>query len=384
MVRTGWVLKIAGSVVVIFVTTVALVALAQGAASLHAAEPGDGLFRFVETIQVTPDDAFQTGSFPRVNYVPATNRFVVTFGVKNKGALGECLEAGYAYKEFHLNMKPTGKADFFLSIPGACEANDSGSLMVGNDYYFVWVPADEPGFYGWKVLKYDALNWTILNSTLLGLSEPYEKNNDPMVSSASGRIDVSGQYDEAGSSPPLEQGAATHHTFITPDDLQVVEKRVLAETPHICGSSMIFADGFYHMVTADAFVGDLIVMTYDSQWNYVGMKPLRSQAHWSQGIAYDGTYFYVAYLDTSQRNTPRIFPIILNAHLAAFDRDWNLVEDVAVTDFLRSDHKLAGRPWVTVRKKELYVSYDVDTIDPATNLEKGQWQAFVSVYKLKQ
>jgi len=339
------------------------------------------LFKFVKALQVTPDAMFQTGSFARINYIPATNRFVMTFGVKNKSSSGECQEAGYAYKEFKQSLKPTGGAGFFLSVAGGCDANDSGSLMVDNDYYFAWVPSDEPLFYGWEVLKFDATTWNLNATELIPLVYPHEKSNDPMVSWANGWIDVSGQYDEYGPPPPLDVGAATHHTFITPD-LQVVDKFVLEDTPHVCGSSMIYVNGLYYMVTADAFIGDLIVMTYDSEWHFLGFKKLRNQAHWSQGIAYDGQRFYVAYLDTRQRNSPEVFPIILNVHLAAFDKDWELVDDVAVTDFTRSDNMLAGRPWVIHHKHKLYVSYDVDTIDPVTNLEDHQWQAFVSVYRL--
>lgn len=360
-----------------------LPAASRSASSASDAAGKTGLFTFVETVQITPDAIFQSGSFPRINYIPGANRLAVTFGSKIRDASGACVGAGYGHKEYNIEMKAKGQSEFFLWIPEACEANDSGSLMLGNEYYFVWVPADHQEFFGWKVLKYDAASWQLLDQTLIPLQEPYEKNNDPMVASVNGQIDVSGQYDEAGPPAPLEEGAATHHTFLDPD-LNVVGNRLLDDTPHICGSSMVCVDGVCYMVTADAFIGDLIVMKYDAaDWSYLGMKVIRSQAHWPQGLVYDGERFYVAYLDTTQWNIPYVFPIILNVHLAAFDKDWQLIEDVAVTDFVRSDNKLAGRPWVILHKNRLFVSYDVDTIDPLTNVEDGMWQAFVSVYKLK-
>ena len=39
-----------------------------------------GLLKFISTTGVTPDSEFLTGGFARINYVPATDRFVVTFG----------------------------------------------------------------------------------------------------------------------------------------------------------------------------------------------------------------------------------------------------------------------------------------------------------------
>jgi hypothetical protein len=75
------------------------------------------------------------------------------------------------------------------------------------------------------------------------------------------------------------------------------------------------------------------------------------------------------------------FPIFLNTHLAAFDRDWNLIEDVAVTDFSPTNRHEAGRPGLHLFNKRLYVSYDVTTIT-ADNKELFDGQAYVSVYQL--
>jgi hypothetical protein len=105
-------------------------------------------------------------------------------------------------------------------------------------------------------------------------------------------------------------------------------------------------------------------MKYDSDWNYLGMKDLIPQAHWSQGLLSDRRYFYVAYLDTNLRNpeNPEIFfPVYPNVRLAVFDRNWNLMHIENVTDFARSDNKKGGRPWVILHGDSLYVSYDVDT-----------------------
>lgn len=160
------------------------------------------------------------------------------------------------------------------------------------------------------------------------------------------------------------------------------EKRVLADVPHVCGSSLIQVDGVIYFVTADAFLGDVIVMMYDQDWHYLDMRLLREDAHWSTGLVLDDQVFYLAYMDTSQRARPVSLPVSFNVRLAAFDRDWNLLEDLAVTDFSPSDLRQPGRPWLILHGNLLYLSYDLDTIDPVTHEEQLQWQAFISCYEL--
>gem|GEM_PF-5709799 len=339
------------------------------------------LFHYLRTIVVTPDDNFQTGSFARINYVPATDHFVVTFGTKSNGESGIGKGGGYAYKEYNLDMEETGNTGLLTWDPDAEEANDSGSEMVENTYYFVHVPTDTAHFYGWRVTKYDAVNFQKQAEIYITLHNPYEPINDPMVAFVNGQIDISSQYDPVGHPPPLDEGAATSHRFFS-TNLDSLDSRILADTPHICGSSMVFVDGIYYMVTADAFLGDLIVMKYDEHWNYLGMKKLIPDAHWSQGLIFDGMRFYVSYLSTIQRAGPVSLPVHLNVHLAAFDREWNLLDDIPVTNFTPSDHRQPGRPWVKFHHNWLYVSYDVDAVDPNTGEEQKMWQANVSVYEL--
>jgi hypothetical protein len=61
--------------------------------------------------------------------------------------------------------------------------------------------------------------------------------------------------------------------------------------------------------------------------------------------------------------------INLNIHLAAFDQDWNLLEDVAVTDYEFKDSVQTWRPWILLHGSRLYVSYDVVPIEAGTQKE---------------
>jgi hypothetical protein len=164
--------------------------------------------------------------------------------------------------------------------------------------------------------------------------------------------------------------------------LQFVEKRVLSDTPHVNMDSMIFVGGTYHFLASSAYIGDLVVMRYDQSWNFLGAKTLKANVHAPEGVAFDGSRFFVAYVDTSQRGGPASFPLYQNIRLAAFDLSWNLLEDIAVTSFAPEDHKQPDRPWLALRGNRLYLSWDQDTVDPATGSEELKGQAFVRLYEL--
>jgi hypothetical protein len=332
---------------------------------------------FIRSIQVTPDDEFLTGSFARINYVPATNRFVVTFGTKASTEPNTSLGAGYAYKEYNLDMQETGKSGIIEWYTNVTEAGDSGSCMVNNTYYCAFVSQSNPA-YGWTIVKYDASDWTRLKEMFFLLDYPIQGNLDPCVAYVNGHLDVCDQYNPSGI---WQEGNSSRHYLFTAD-LQPIGMIETNDTPNISGASIIFEDGIYYYVTANVYSGGLVLMKYDSDWNYLGMKDLIPQAHWSQGLLSDGRYFYVAYLDTSLRNTGTFFPVYPNVRLAVFDRNWNLMHIENITDFARSDNKKGGRPWVILHGDSLYVSYDVDTVNITTEEEELKWQAYISIYKV--
>jgi hypothetical protein len=372
----------AGSTLLVAGSVPTLVELPDGRLRIYYVDfqttPPIGVFKFIKSVQVTPDSRFHTGSFARVNYVPATDHLVVTFGTKASTLQGTHLGAGYAYKEYTLDLEATGKADTITWNPDAGEANDSGSRMVENSYYFLHVPTEAGLPYCWRLTKYDAVTWTKVAQKYIMLNDPSEANTDPTVACLGEVLDFSDQYNPTGI---WQEGGESHHHFFTLD-LDSLGTKILADTPHISGASMISAGGITYFVSADSYSGDLIVMKYDVDWNYLGAKKLMRQANWSQGVVSDGERFYVAYLNTSQRGFPTFFPVYQNAHLAAFDLDWNLLEDVSLTDFTPTDYLQAGRPWVIRHGNRLYVSFDVDAINPATLDEELAWQAVVNIYEI--
>ncbi len=212
--------------------------------------------------------------------------------------------------------------------------------MLDNTYYGAFV-SQLPGVpYGWHLVKFDAVTWTSIAATDVLLDDPHAGNLDPTIAYVNGQLDISDQYNPDGT---WQEGSDSHHNLFSTDLLSLTTK-ILTDTALISGASMIDVAGIYYIITANSYDGDLVVAKYDSDWNYLGVKELRAQAHWSQGVAFDGQRFYVSYLDTSQRDPgPFIGHFYPNVHLAAFDREWNLVEDVAVTNFTPRGSQIPGQ-----------------------------------------
>jgi hypothetical protein len=328
----------------------------------------ESLFRFVKTVQVTPDTNFKSAAFIRVGHVPANDRLAVTFGGAFKHTMNS-LDGGYAYKEYTLDMQPTGKSGALYGAGG-----DIGGLMVGNQFFAASMDPD-----GWRLVKFDAVSWEKLADITFALDALNEMNGDMMVAFVNGQLDISSQTLISGEISPPETGAGTHHHFFTAD-LGSLGKKILSDTSHITGSSMIVVDHVYYFVSATAYTGDVIVMKYDSDWKYLGSKKLISQGHWSEGLACDGQRFFITYLDTRQRTENSFFPYYPNVHLAVFDRDWNLLEDTAVTNYVPSDSLFTGRPSLLLLGNRVYVSYDVVPLPEDLDKIEG----YVSVYEISQ
>ncbi len=278
------------------------------------------LFKPLQTIHITPDSNYLGGGFVRINYVPATDRFVVTFGASLVHPPSDrCLGGGYVYIEYSLDLKETGQTGVF-----SCENGDSGSLMVDNTFYFV-SPTLKPA--GWHLTKFSAANWTKLADTYYvfspQLGDQKQPNNDPMVAFVNGQLDISSQYNPEGHPPNGIAGAATYHDFFS-TDLKFLGQKILTDPPQLCGTSMIYRNGLYYFLTSNSFLdGDLTVVTYDQNWKLVSVKKLLHYGQFSTGLAFDGQRFYVAYLNNSLTLAPDTLPVYLNVHLAAFDLNWN-------------------------------------------------------------
>lgn len=332
---------------------------------------GGSLFKLINEVKVTPVGNYLNADFVRIGYVPVRDRFIVTFNTMLSQPEGGCssdsfdadfgLYREYAYKEYTADMAKTGNAGIV-----SCHAtNDTGGFFIGDDFYLA---SAEPrnGIAGWNLAKFNAVTWASSVDYFYEFTDPQMQAADPTVAFVNGQIDISGVFEG------LE---GTHHNFFT-TDLQFLSKMLLSDTQHTGFSSLITQGGITYFLSSRAGVPwSVIVMQYDPSWAYLGVKTLREHAATSQGLAFDGTRFYVAYTVRTDG-----LPFSENVHLAAFDLDWNLIEDIALTNFTLQDQTSSIHPWLVLRDNRLYISYSQNA--PAGGIET--LQAYVKVYKVSQ
>ncbi len=336
---------------------------------------------FVETVNVIPDDDYSFGAFCRVNYVEATDSFVVTFGGSNQGHPDDTTDdadaddvdegnagglegaGGYAYKVYSTDFEYTGENGIYIYGGG-----DAANVMVDDVYYHLTGHPD-----GWRVGAYDAVTWEELDMVYIELDEN-EQPNDQMLVYVNGQFFLSSMLSsEIQPETDPEVGYKTHHHVLN-SELELVDEFVLGDVPHINGSSLVLVDGVYNFVTSTAYFGDLIVMQYDEDWNFLDSKILYENAQWAQGTVYDEEreLFYVAYLENVQGERGRES----NTKLGVFDKNWETVEIVDVTDLPGEEDLMAGRPSVMQHGDKIYVSYDV------SHFEGLDWACVVDVFEI--
>jgi len=339
---------------------------------------GGSLFKLVNETKVTPVGSFAGGAFVRCDYVPGRDRMVVAFKAQLSQEEAGCTNRwAQAYREYTKEMQETGDYRIITCMTGP----DVGGLLLGDEYYFAAMGYDNTKkAEGWWLAKYDAVTWKPLVEPFFHPLEPEEKTADPMIAMLNGQIDVSGKYRKADDIGP---GHATHHQFFTPD-LQFIDKRLLTDVQHIDLTSLLGIGDVIHFVTSTDLWGDMIVLQYDPRWNYLGTKTIKEHASAPEGLAFDGMRFYVSYVDNSL-SKPFEPGSHDNIRLAAFDADWNLLDDIAVTSISPDEHRAPGRPSLTLRDNRIYVCYDqADNALPDLTPEEADLQVYVKVYEVSQ
>jgi hypothetical protein len=73
-----------------------------------------------------------------------------------------------------------------------------------------------------------------------------------------------------------------------------------------------------------------------------------------------------------------------NVHLAAFDSNWNLLDDVAVTNYVSQDHKQTNRPTLALGNDRVYVAWDQNENEvwAQVDVHDADVQVHVKVYEL--
>lgn len=339
-----------------------------------------GLLKFIRTVTITPDENFKDGTLGNIHYIPATDRFVVLLQtwldqpVQLAQSGGSCTNRAVGYKEYTTDMVPTGNNGFF-----ACSSQDLASRMIGNTLYFgrfhETLPHESPV---WIIAAYNAVTWKKQAEFELALNYPYERIGSLTINHVNGQLVLSGDYWSGG----LTGGpTGSHHHFYSLN-FEPMGEMLFTSAP-MPMLSMIENESAIFVLGSTAFDGDLFMAKYDKSWQKLETKPLISQALFPQGSVWDGQRFYIAYLDSKQR-TNGGFPWYLNVHLAAYDSNWNLVDDAAVTSYGPGDQKDLSGPWVIKHGNRLFVSYIETPILPAGSQEKMIFQTYVSIYEIEE
>jgi hypothetical protein len=345
--------------------------------SLENYEP----LELVKSMEITPDEDYSSGAFCRVYYDENEEAFFTTFGTGmvtgeahpesddyvGGGEGGQ----GSVYKYYSTELKELGDTAYYVQGGG-----DLATVMVGDKFYHL-----TGGPTGWRLSKYDTKTWKELDRIDVELTED-EGANDQMLAYANGMLIASSGYAENAKGADTAQGADAkkdpsigiythHHTFDL--DLNPIDSWILEDTRHSNGSSMVFVDGIYQFVTSTAFFGDLMVMQYDEEWNYLGSKTLIKDAQWPQGAVYDEETerYYVAYLGIEGGGRSEV-------SLAVFDKEWTLLSNTVVTDYEKEF--FGGRPSLLLHEDQVYVVYDKETLDTKTKEWNKDWQCQVSVF----
>ncbi len=352
---------------------------------------------------ITPSDDYTSGGFCRVNYVESQEAFIYTFGsgeLSDTGDLDctpekvvEDRQIGYAYIKYDTNLNELATA-FFLAFNDTCQAGDSASAWSDDGFYYL---TGGPNYLGNKgnafengmpVYKFD----DELNQ--VGFYQLYadsltQHKNDPTLAVVNNQVIISGLYDEDGSlegdmrNLPIDEGPGTWYATLS-KNLDYKDTFFLTDTSHISASSILFRDGIYYIITSEVGAGgSIIVMEYDEDWNFLGVKEIIENrlASWSQGALYleDQNMYAVTYNDHTILGSSNIF-------LALFDEDWNLVSNTAITQFSgnNADEIIASRSWIDYYDGKLYLSYDVEDLIYAQEVGADILQCQLSVIDLKQ
>ncbi len=332
---------------------------------------------FIKSETVSPDDNYGFGAFCRVNYVEPTSEFVVTFGgaqprdVQEEENRAGGLEGagGYAYKFYSQDFKYQDKHGVYIQSGG-----DTAVVMANGSLYHL----TGGGSNGWKLYEYDPTTFEETKVVEIDVDLERGELNDQMISYVNGHFVASSIHQ---ANPGGEQGPTigeyTHHTILN-NDLEILEQFIINDKPHSNGTSMVYVDDTYYFVTSTAFWGDLMVMMYDSEWNYLGEKMLAENAQWPQGTVYDEKrkQFYVAYIDLG--GPPEEKGKASNIKLGIFDDDWETINTISITSLIPEDGMEAGRPSVFMKDDYLYISYDISTHN------NFDWQCIVDIYEFKK
>ena len=346
--------------------------------------------------QLTPNSSDTSGVFCRTFYHQGRDKFYVVYAsralISPPG-----FNQYYRWEEYDSNFNPTGSRG---TLPGVGNGGgDYAMTMVGNNYYHV----TGTGMVAWqyRLTKFDE-DFNLISSITFPIDSSDSKA-DMLLNYTNGKL-IIGAFHQTGVTHPTmpqQQPSWTPYMHKWEFDTSLVQLGppvYLNESFTTWGGSCIYNSSMYNVVTFDKWKGhfsgifNLSVYRYDNNWNYIDSIPLNNDGQWSQGVLWDGTYYYVSY------HTGRIHRGG-NVNVSIYDVNWNQLYTTQLTNnqifdtinnlpTLNTIQYNANRPFLTKVNDTLYVSYDQDDYictdyTPVPQYHEGKrWQAHVAILKI--
>jgi len=330
---------------------------------------------------LTPNESDSIGVFCRCFHHAPRNQFYCVYAARPAGStLPPGRMPRFAWREYDASFGFTGRQG---SLAGFPSAGDFGMVQVDSTYYHLTVAGTN-----YKLSRFDD-DLVLLGSTIIPL-DLHDSNTDQLMGYAHDGLVIGALHEPTETSPRFPMQAdwtPSAHLFQYDLALQpLAPDRYLVPTFYSWGGSVVWNpdNARFQIVTMDSFpTYQLYAYEYDANWNWLGQHLLADDGQWSQGLIWDGTYYYVAYHSGHEHRSG-------NVVVAVFDLDWNRLFSTTITENdpfpppLGSNTN-AQRPFITKVGDTLYVSYDAGTYTyygGGTIRENFDWQAHVSALRI--
>lgn len=339
---------------------------------------------FINHWQITPNSQDTSGVFCRTFYHSGRNKYYVVYAGRPANQPGGMQY--FAWREYDAAMNATGNTG---TLPGHSSAGDFAMEMVGTDYYHI--TAAPP--WNFKLSKYDQ-DFNLVSSVTFPLDSA-DSQADMLLNYTNGKLvigafHVTGEYHP---SMPQQQSTwmPTMHKWEYDLSLNAIGSPVYI--PHVFttwGASCIFNSNKYNVISMYKFPQyKLSVYRYSTSWTYIDSVALNNDGQWSQGVIWDGQYYYVAYHSGHEHRSG-------NITVAIYDVNWSLLYDTTITSNqvftynvsppLNTTQYNANRPYLVKVGDTLVVSYDVDDYELVSYQpiyhEGNRWQAHVTKLRI--
>ncbi|WP_456475568.1 hypothetical protein [Candidatus Pyrohabitans sp.] len=269
-------------------------------------------------------------------------------------------------KEYDRNFTPTGKQH---QLTKSGERVADHQMVFGDNHFYLVYSVPEKGD---LILKKFDRDWKEIGTVTVVSNAP-EPINDMLLSYADGFLYVGtvqplGQPGQQPLGPPGQPPPPGfgQHIWKYSTDLRLLDELAIMDVPSEIGSSMLFVNGTFVIVSSDRFWDDssLIVMRYDEDWSFIDSKVISAVSganeRFPMGFVFSNGRYFVSYThqtgDISSPPPGELPPDYGDVILKAFDQDWNLLGQTKVTDDLPANS--ANRAHLAMVDDRIYVSYD--------------------------